>query len=459
MGNKTPGKSPGTSTSSVDSPLRPGVADNVPTLRPDGPPRFDPDTAAVLRLPDLHGASRPSPEAAPALTSAVSVADAAAQPAATPTPKSRPLRYYRIPAAIHLPDADVQGFHVFQGRQLVAVQGGFVHVGIDPETGQYRARLASETLPSGPVVERIGETTMWRELAETSSKVYRSAIEDGTEIRQAREQDMESDHSDDDYVLASESMPIAAYSPKELRLMRHPTPHSFIDNRLGSYDRANNGRYPLRDSRGRPIRIRKIGSKGISDSGADYRAAAVKPYIQFEGYEAVGRLYEEKLEVRRFTVADAQVTQELAMVGQMMVVANRRIAKGEALGIYGGTVMPLKFISPEHQTFTMFVGEAVRYGAGNLIQEPLVILGDNATSRINSNFEYDDRGKPVRQLSTGYNVETVGFNVEADLILGDTAVRKPYLLTALFASEDIPAGKELRMDYHYSDQEMSWVFR
>lgn len=76
--------------------------------------------------------------------------------------------------------------------------------------------------------------------------------------------------------------------------------------------------------------------------------------------------------------------------------------------------------------------------------------------------EYDADGKPVRQAASGYNVEVVPFSVEADMWLGvgpgATTKRKSYVLSVVFATEDIPAGAELRMDYEYTEAMVKKVF-
>lgn len=455
MGNKTPVKG----TVSVDVHAHSSRPDGAPNLRPIGTPAIDPPVLPAMPMPDMPPVSRaPQTEVAQAWTAAVSIGDAVTPAVATSVPRTRTLKFYRIPSGIHLPDVDAQGFRVYQGRQFAEVMGGFVQVGIDPHTGLLRARLASESTPSGPVLVNNPDSRFWRALEESDATIYRSATEEGSEARQPEARDMESGDSEDVFHMASESMPIAPYTSLELAHMRQPPSFNFRDNRPGSYNRANNGRYPLRDTRGRPIRIRKIDSRVTSVSENSYLAADIKPYIRFEGFDEVGRLYEEKLEVRRFTSADAKVPQEHTLIGQMMVAANRRIAKGEAIGVYGGTVMPLKYVPRSEQTFTMYVGQTFQYGPGHLIPERLVVVGDNAISRINSNFEYNEVGKPVRQSRTGFNVEPVAFNIHAELLIGDSPVTKPYVLTAVFATEDIPAGTELRMDYDYTDQEMSWVF-
>lgn len=138
-----------------------------------------------------------------------------------------------------------------------------------------------------------------------------------------------------------------------------------------------------------------------------------------------------------------------------MVVANRRIAKGEIVGVYGGTVLPFGIFGPGEQTYTMKVGSQ-RVAHGNtLVEEPIHLSGDNILSRINTHFEYDANGTPLRQALGGYNVETVAFDVEVDMWLGvgpDAQIkRKPFLLNAIFATEDIAAGTELRLDYQYTE--------
>lgn len=261
--------------------------------------------------------------------------------------------------------------------------------------------------------------------------------------------------SDDEFVEASESMPVRPYTAGELSYMRREIHFTANPNPAGSYVRANNGKYPLRDYQGRPIRIRSLEKQVTQDSGAHYTSAQIKPYIQFEGYEQVGARYEAQLQLRTFTEQDVKVPGEKALIGQSMVVANRRIAKGEIVGVYGGTVLPFGIFGPGEQTYTMKVGSQ-RVAHGNtLVEEPIHLSGDNILSRINTHFEYDANGTPLRQALGGYNVETVAFDVEADMWLGvgpDAQIkRKPFLLNAIFATEDIAAGTELRLDYQYTE--------
>lgn len=63
--------------------------------------------------------------------------------------------------AIRSPVND-EGFRVINGRPYAALSGeGMVLVGVDPDTGLYRARLSSELRPSGPVLLRDTNSGLW----------------------------------------------------------------------------------------------------------------------------------------------------------------------------------------------------------------------------------------------------------------------------------------------------------
>ncbi|WP_438868181.1 NEL-type E3 ubiquitin ligase domain-containing protein [Pseudomonas sp. L1(2025)] len=274
---------------------------------------------------------------------------------------------------------------------------------------------------------------------------------------------MQAQGPDEAFEDALESMPVAPYTATELSMMRESVHFTRRPNRPGSYHRANNGKYPLRDYQGRPIRIRKMMRSVTLDNGTQYTSAPLKPYIQFEGYEAVAARYEEKLSVRVFTAEDMKAPQEQALIGQSMVVANRRIAKGEIVGVYGGTVLPEGLFGPSGQTYTLSIGKRPVMSGGKIVgSEAIHLSGDNITSRINTLLEYDAEGKPLRQAAAGYNAELVGFPVEADMLLGMgpevKTTRKDFVLSAVFATDDIPAGAELRMDYGYTDSVVQRLF-
>ncbi len=269
---------------------------------------------------------------------------------------------------------------------------------------------------------------------------------------------MRAGSSDDEFESASESMSVSPYTTAELRFMRQEAHFLTLENELGTYNRASNGKYPLRDFQGKPIRIKRLETQVKIESGETYSSAQIKPYIKFEGYENVGALYEEKLQWRTFTADDVKVPGEKALIGQSMVVANRRIVKGEVVGVYGGVVVPHGFSVGTESTFGMIVGYKFVPDAGSFRTESIYLVGDNILSRINTHFEYDASDKPVRQAPAGYNVESIAFKVEAEHATSRPGGRSEYLLSAVFATEDIPAGVELRVDYRYSEAAIKTKF-
>lgn len=106
-----------------------------------------------------------------AILPAPSVSVRSAPPAAEiPLVVSSPLENYWIKSATELPEADGEGFRLYRNRQYVDVPDGrIVLVGIEPDTGLYRARLASELTPSGPLLLRDIESGIWHPLNDFSA--------------------------------------------------------------------------------------------------------------------------------------------------------------------------------------------------------------------------------------------------------------------------------------------------
>jgi len=461
-------KPPTPGTTRVDVPPRPRTpADS--TSSGAETTRFTPDPVTRRTPGDTPEAAGSTADSSQATTSRVQVHASTSASAEAASADLSALQQYLIPASITLPDADAEGIRTFKGRRYADIQGGgTVLLAVDAQTGLHRARLASELQASGPVLAHDAASNHWYPLQDFTistpqavmpRKSRRSPRRSDDEFEMALEELPRTDDGEsEEFFLASESMPIKPYTAQELSTMRSETRYSFLGNQLGTYNRANNGKYPLRDVAGRPIRIRKLQTKVRFENGDLFTSEHIKPYIKYEGYEDVAMLYEEKLQWRVFTEADMKVPGEKALIGQSMVVANRRIAKGEAIGVYGGVITPARFVRPYEQTFSMLAGMRLQYGPGRMLPDPLAVLGDNIISRINSNFEYNEAGKPIRQAPNGYNVETVPFDIEAQQWVGDKQVTRDFILNTLFASQDIPAGTELRLDYNYSEQQMSWAF-
>ncbi|WP_253756707.1 NEL-type E3 ubiquitin ligase domain-containing protein [Pseudomonas fluorescens] len=159
----------------IKSPSK-GIDTGVPTVRPNPatevtPPRPDTPRANALE-PTLTVDSplRPNSPTVPADLDAIRPAlVVTVQPTDPPAEVLRavtqPLRHYRLTAASTLPEVDAEGLRTYKGRQYVDVaDGGVVLVSKDPETGLYRARLPSESKPSGPALLRDPDSAKWHEL-------------------------------------------------------------------------------------------------------------------------------------------------------------------------------------------------------------------------------------------------------------------------------------------------------
>lgn len=270
-------------------------------------------------------------------------------------------------------------------------------------------------------------------------------------IRMESSDEFESAISSSDYESAGEGTVNAQFTPQELRSMRAQRSYQHSQNYRRVYDRANNGRYPLRDLDGRPMRIRSLQTRAKSlTTNATFSSQLIKPYIQWEGYERVAQLYEDKLEVTPFTAAHQKAPEESALIGQATVVTRKPIERGEALGVYGGELVP-DFIAAYRQDPYLLDIKAM---APPPAAAPPAFSGDNVLSRINTIFEYA-AGTPVRQAATGYNVEAARFDVDTQVGNGP---QDRVSLTAFFASEDIPAGTELRWNYQYNEPTVRALF-
>ncbi|MFG6204837.1 leucine-rich repeat domain-containing protein [Pseudomonas retamae] len=152
---------------------------------------LDRDGAAPrVRLddPELQSASHGGDAGRDATLSTSVVEVRPAPTLAAVSPLYRPLERYRINSAAGLPDADSEGLRVHKNRQYAQVaDGGLVLVGVDPDTGLYRARLPSELLPSGPWMLRDSESGTWHPhsdfnahtnpLTDASLRVFRTGLD------------------------------------------------------------------------------------------------------------------------------------------------------------------------------------------------------------------------------------------------------------------------------------------
>lgn len=157
-----PIKTPPKGTTTVNVHLRPDPSVDLPRLRPDLTLRPGFETTLLIG-PQLRPGSPTGSTDPDAITPAPTVTvHSTSSMLDTSDAVTRPLDDYRLTTTISLPTADVEGLRIFKGREYVEMaDGGFVQVGKDSQSGLWRARLASESMPSGPLMLRDPEGELW----------------------------------------------------------------------------------------------------------------------------------------------------------------------------------------------------------------------------------------------------------------------------------------------------------
>ncbi|WP_322845709.1 hypothetical protein [Pseudomonas sp. B33.4] len=157
-----PLKPPVKGTHTVDVHVHPDTPPHGNASRPALGTRAGFDSSTSFGHPSHPGRmfAEPDPDAirlAPTVT-----VHRAISPVATRSPDLQPLEHYWLTASARLPDADAEGFRTHKGRRYVDVpKGGIVLVGVDPDTGLPRARLAGELVASGPILIRDTDSGLW----------------------------------------------------------------------------------------------------------------------------------------------------------------------------------------------------------------------------------------------------------------------------------------------------------
>lgn len=154
---------PGKTTTVVDVHTRPARPDG-PMIHPDHVPHVDLPKIAIpprqsdstAQMADLD-AITPAPSVTVSEMPAPTTATVAAQGA---------LRDYRLTATSNLPAPDAEGLRSAKGRQFVDVPDGIVHIGFDPRSGLYRAKLPKEATASGPLLLQDPHSKHWFALNE-----------------------------------------------------------------------------------------------------------------------------------------------------------------------------------------------------------------------------------------------------------------------------------------------------
>lgn len=157
-----PIKSPPKGTTTVDVHLRPDTSVDSPALHSDLTlrPGFEIATSIGAQPRPGRLTERADPD------SIVPAPSVTVHTIRTVTDEAdivvRPLADYRLASTDNLPAANAEGLRLFKGRQYIEVaDGGFVQVGKDAQSGLWRARLASESTPSGPEMLRDPEGGLW----------------------------------------------------------------------------------------------------------------------------------------------------------------------------------------------------------------------------------------------------------------------------------------------------------
>jgi hypothetical protein len=236
-------------------------------------------------------------------------------------------------------------------------------------------------------------------------------------------------------------------------------------NDVGTFNPKIDEMYAVRDKNNRPLYISKISDVSInSQSGTVYPSESVMPFIDNafmnqatpksaaeinnandSGYKLNRKsLYDSNIHVRTITAKDV-AENEQALVGQFGGFAARDFKKGEAIGVYGGRVVNAKHTRKDEFLMDAFQAKSAQ---GNNVRL-LRYSGDNSISRINSIYESDNG--VLKQARTGYNAEAASFDVSV-LDYDPRQKTIDLRLVVLYATEDIPKGKEFRWNYGYSSE-------
>lgn len=236
-------------------------------------------------------------------------------------------------------------------------------------------------------------------------------------------------------------------------------------NDVGTFNPQIDEMYAIRDKNNRPLYVSKISDVSVnSQSGTVYSSESVLPFIdnKFINRPAPGSvneltgvddsvyrqsrksLYDRNIHVRVITANDVPDSEQ-ALIGQFGGFAARPIKKGEAIGVYGGRVVNSNEIGKNEFLMNAFQAKSA---PGDNVRS-LRYSGDNAISRINTIYEADNG--VLRQAQSGYNAEAASFDITA-LNYNPRQKTLNLRLVVLYATEDIPQGKELRWNYGYSSQ-------
>ncbi|WP_422607121.1 NEL-type E3 ubiquitin ligase domain-containing protein [Pseudomonas sp.] len=160
-----PIKSPPKRVDTGNSPTRQQPTVEVDTPRTDTPHLSDFDPTFHVNQPLRPGGPVASVDPDAIIPAPVVTVHPGSDSGGVRLPTSQPLEHYQLAAVPKLSEVDAEGLRTYKGRQYVNVaDGAIVLVSKDPETGLYRARLPSQSKPSGPPLLRDPDSGLWHEL-------------------------------------------------------------------------------------------------------------------------------------------------------------------------------------------------------------------------------------------------------------------------------------------------------
>ncbi|WAC71579.1 SET domain-containing protein [Roseateles sp. SL47] len=203
-----------------------------------------------------------------------------------------------------------------------------------------------------------------------------------------------------------------------------------------NYADADCGLAPFRDADHGALRLLCADEASLPLADGSRRAMAdVEPFVAACSQRARAAAQQRWMLARRLTEADLKGPHEASLVGQRGVFARANIPAGTCLGVYGGQMLgEVDYFLLQDDRYLM----ALRSGAG-----PAFVNGENLMSLTNTLFEVDAMGQRAGHPAEGYNLTRVLFPSKWShgWHIG---------LPAFFASQDIPAGTELRWNYDLS---------
>jgi len=192
--------------------------------------------------------------------------------------------------------------------------------------------------------------------------------------------------------------------------------------------------FPLRDPDHGELRLVDIPAESRpGDDGRTLSSQCVLPYLE---PHVRGRVRAQRcrrwLQPARLERRHLRSTHEAPLLGQWGVFAARRVPAGTCVGVFGGLVLDeadgLALRNHRHAI------------SASAVPGRVTVNGENILSLVNTLFETDEQGVWTGHPATGFNTDMAQFDVR---LSHGWDVR----IVACVATQDIPAGNELRWSY------------